>query len=129
MAATGRKPTLRSSRLGILICLRLRANQNVGEHPISLAPCREHRVGRHLFAEHVADRGQQGVGDMRIMFGPDAGFDMAGAHARARGAEILELVDILRIGADRGGEAPRSEARRGGKGCVSTWRSGWSPSR
>src|SRR3546814_20642171 len=97
MAATGRKPTLRSSRLGILICLRLRANQNVGEHQLSLAPCREHRVGRHLFDEHVADRGPQGVGDMRIMLGPDASFEIAGDRSRDLPAETRGLVAFLRL--------------------------------
>src|SRR3546814_15900026 len=49
---------------------------------------------------------------MRIMFGADAGFDMAGDHARHRRTKVLELVDILRIGEDRGGEALRLFAAR-----------------
>src|SRR3546814_15423687 len=49
---------------------------------------------------------------MRIMCGADAGFDMAGDHARHRRTKVLELVDILRIGEDRGGEALRLFAAR-----------------
>src|SRR3546814_16871597 len=45
--------------------------------------------------------------------------DRAAAHVRVAGADRLAHLR------ERDTQGPRTDERRGGKGCVSTWRSGW----
>src|SRR3546814_20686054 len=58
------------------------------------------------------------------------GFAALRARRTARRERLRAAVDRSRDAArrdGRGGGASRSEERRVGKGCVSTWRSRWSP--
>ncbi len=96
---------------GVFIGLRLRGDENVCEHPIGLAPSRQHLVGSDVWSEYIADSRKQGFGDIRIMLGLDAGFHMARDLSRHSRAKVRELVDVAGVGKD-GAVDPRTLRRQ-----------------
>src|SRR3546814_12470869 len=77
--------------------------RSVREEPIGFTPCGKHLFGRCL-AEDILDRPEQGFSDIRIMLREDLEADVLLRDPLDRGCKRCELVDVLGIGQDRGGE-------------------------
>ena len=98
-------PAVPSTGLGRLIPVdrRLAADQQLRQEPVRLAPGRDDLRGRGL-AEHIADRREQGVGDVRIMLRQDVERDMLLGDALHRARQHAEVVDVAGIGQNGEGE-------------------------
>src|SRR3546814_20570991 len=80
-----------------------------------------HRLGHHLAADTVT--GQNDDVRHSLILVPHAALASAGADSRSRRTASALLAASIYAATQHG----RSEERRVGTGCVSTWSSRWSP--
>src|SRR3546814_17544296 len=84
-----------------------------------------------IILEHVVEETHHIFDEALLVLPLIPGFEVQGREAAHRGAIVAEMIlaggqrDLA--AQVRGGNFERSEERRGGKECVSTVRSGWSP--
>lgn len=83
------------------------SDEDVGQHPVSLTPSGKDFISSHIGAHDIANRREQGFGDIGVVFSLYPAIDMALDHAADCGAEVLKLVDVFGIGENRIGEAAR----------------------
>ena len=79
------------------IDLLLGADQQVGQLAIGRGPGGDHRVGRHLGAEHLADGAQQAAADDRVVLGEDLQRHVLLHDLPNQRAERLQAVDVLGV--------------------------------
>jgi hypothetical protein len=84
----------------------LAPHQDLGQEPIGLGPGRDHLVGGGL-AEDVAQRPDQRPTDGQIVLGQDVKGDVLLGDALNHRAELVEAVDVGRVGVHGPGQRAR----------------------
>jgi hypothetical protein len=84
----------------------LAAHQELGQELVGFGPGRDHFVGGRL-AQDVAQRPNQRPPDRRIVLGPDVEGDVLLGDALNHRAQLLQPVDVGRVGVDGPGQRAR----------------------
>src|SRR5215203_5538098 len=93
-------------RCPLVVQLLLAPHQDLGQELISFGPGRDHLLGGRL-AEDVTQRRDQRLADSRIMLGRDVEGDVLLGDALHRRAQLLQPVDVGRIGVHGPGQRAR----------------------